>query len=503
MEHPEVAQPIVCLEGITHRFSGVPALKDVTFNLRSGEIHGLVGENGAGKSTLVKILSGLIRPTEGRILLDGAQVHISPETQARYGISIVPQHLEIFPYLSVAENLYLNNLPRRRGLVDYPRLNREAKAWFDRFDLNIDPAAAMESIGFVQQKLVMILKALKENSRIIILDEPTASLYLEEIERLFRFVRELNQRGVTFVYISHHLEEIFQICDRVTVLRDGELQGTFEVQSLDLRALVQAMVGREVGTLAREQRELTGEVVLELRGIRGRSVLQGLDLVLRRGEVLGILSSKGGGKDELVEALFGMGQRGRGEMRINGRPVVRLSPQACLKRGMCLLPEDRHGAGLFLSKPVQQNISVSGLERVAGWAGFLSPSRERRNAEGYIRELSIAARSPGQEVQFLSGGNQQKVVFSKVLHPQPRILVLDSPTVGVDIKSRLEIHQAVRRIAGQGISVLLMTSDLDEILSLSDRILVLVKGRVTHEIRADDPHFNRKDIGFLMEGGTL
>lgn len=493
--------PIIELKGITHKYSGMVALSDISLAIQNGEIHGLVGENGAGKSTLVKVMSGLIQPSGGGIELDGAPVRITPEMQSKLGISILPQHIEVFPFLSVAENLYAGKYPARGGLIDYRRLNEEARSWFDRFDLDIDPEAPMESLGFVQQKLVLIVKALKDNARLIILDEPTASLHHEEIEQLFRFVLEFNRKGASFVYISHHLEEIFKICHRVTVLKDGRLQGTFDVKTLDLRKLVHAMVGRDIGSLEKPAVRAFGPAVLAVRDLSSGGMLKGVSFEVRSGEVLGVLSNKGGGKDDLVRGLFGLGGGNAGELRLGDAPFSARSPRDAFRRGLCLLPEDRHREGLFLEKPLSENISACGLPGVCGRLGFLRRGSETNLAENYIRELSIATSSVRKLVQHLSGGNQQKVVFSKILHSGPKVLVLDSPTVGVDVKSRLEIHQAVRRVAGTGVAVLLLTSDLEEILTLSDRIVVLVKGRIVREILPDQSAFNRRDLGVIMEGG--
>jgi ABC-type sugar transport system ATPase subunit len=495
---------ILELKNITHRFTGVPALKDVNFSLKNGEIHGLVGENGAGKSTLVKVIAGILQPSDGEIYLEGEEITIHPETQSRYGISMVPQHVEFFPYLSIAENMYINNLPRKKGgLVDYKGLYEDARVWFEKFDLDINPSTPMEELGFVQQKVILILKALKEQSKIVILDEPTASLYLEEIDHLFQFIKEFNQRGVTFIYISHHLEEIFQICHRVTVLRDGQMQGVFEIADFDLKKLVHVMVGQDVKELTRKERKISQDIVFKIRELQGEKILKGFNLDLRRGEILGILSNKGGGKDELVRQIFGIDKAQKGNVLFQDEHLEINSPEDCFIHRICLLPDDRHRDGLFLDKPIKENISICALQKILGKLGFITNKKERKSAKKYIDDLSIVTPSSDQEVQFLSGGNQQKVVFSKILNADPQVLVLDSPTVGVDIKSRLEIHEIVKRIAEQGISIILLTSDLDEIVSLSDRILILVRGQVAHEIWADDPRFNRKDLGFLMEGGTL
>lgn len=496
---------ILELKEITQYFKGVTALRDVNFAVRRGEIHGLVGQNGAGKSTLVKIISGVLQPSQGKILIDGQEAkNITPQnSQSLYGISIVPQHVELFPYFSVAENMFINNLPLKGGLIDYKTLNAAAGEWFVKFGLDLDPAMPMEELSFVQQKVVLILKALKDQSKIIILDEPTASLHVDEIGNLFKFIKEFNEKGVTFIYISHFMEEIFQICDRVTVLRDGQIQAVEEIAALNLKTLVHRMVGQEVNGLNKEKRENAGETILAVQDFHGEKILKGVNFALQKGEILGILSNQGSGKDELVKSMFGLTKRRKGRMVFKGETLAIASPEDCFAHKICLLPDDRHRDGLFLDKTVKENISICALPKVTAGGGFINVKTEAEKARIFIERFSIKTPSTEQEVQFLSGGNQQKVLLSKVLNADPDVLVLDSPTVGVDIKARLDIHQIIKEHSDQGLSIILITSDLDEILALSDRILVLVKGAITCEIKAGDPRFNRKDIGFLMEGGEI
>lgn len=498
------AELILQTEGITQHFKGVTALRNVDFNVRKGEIHGLVGQNGAGKSTLVKIISGLLKPSMGRVLVEGEEVQsFTPETARRvYGISVVPQQVEFFPYFSVAENIFINDFPLKRSLIDYKKLNRDAEDWFRKFGLDIDPTAAMEELSFVQQKVVLILKALKDRSKIIILDEPTASLHVAEINLLFGFIREFNKNGVTFIYISHHLDEIFEICHRVTVIRDGELQATKPVGEMDLKGLVHLMVGQNVAALGKKVRESSNEPTFEAVDLCGDQIHH-LNFRIMKGEIVGILSSKGSGKEELVRRLFGLSRTGTGRLRFQGKDFSPGSPKDCFDMKICLLPDDRHRDGLFLDKPIRENTTLCSLKKVLSQLGLISRRAEDNQTLDYVERLAIKTPSVEQEVQFLSGGNQQKVLLSKILSADPAMIILDSPTVGVDIKARLEIHQIIEQISDEGISVLLLTSDLDEILSLSDRILVLVKGRIAREIRAGEPLFNARDLGFLMEGGEI
>jgi len=497
------ASPLV-VRNITQRFKGVTALRNVSLALRAGEIHGLVGANGAGKSTLMRIIAGEIQPTEGYVLRNGARVQLTPASaKTVHGISMVPQHIEFFPHLSVAENVFIDALPLRNGLLDRKNLHERASRLFQQFDLGLDPRTPMDELSFVQQKVVMIIKALQGQASIIILDEPTASLYVHEIEQLFRSIREFNRRGVTFVYISHHLDEIFEVCTRVTVLRDGRIQGTWNASDLDLKQLVFQMVGEDVQGLDRTVSTASAEIVLRVQHLSGTRVLQDVRFDLHKGEILGLLSNKGGGKDELIGQLFGTGAVGKSALECSGQTFTPRSPALCLRHGLYLQPEDRHREGLFLDKRVDENISICALRKCVDRLGFIRVGKENANAASFVSEFSIVTPSMAQQVQFLSGGNQQKVLLSKLLNADPKVLVMDSPTVGVDIKARIDIHRMVRKLASRGISILLVTSDLDEILMLSDRILVLAKGRIAGEIRPGDATFNRVDLGLMMEGGTV
>ncbi len=497
-------QALLEVRNITHRFSGFAALKNVNFSLQTGSVHALVGENGAGKSTLVKAISGIIQPTEGEILLDGTTVQITPATRKSLGISIVSQHVELFPHLTLAENIFMDDIPRRGPFIDRGKLRDMTAQWFDRFGLPFSPNTPMRELSFVQQKILTILKALKDNGRIIILDEPTASLHTAEIEQLFSFIREFNAKGVAFIYISHHLQEIFDICDTVSVLRDGIMQGSFPVTEIDLPRLVSSMVGENIEQgRSTTQKPRSGRTVLEVKGLCGAKVVNDASFSLNAGEILGIVSNRGSGKNELVEALFGITRAKSGSIEFDGKRVELSSPRKAMDLTMMLLPEDRHRQGLFLDKSIVENITAANLPSTTNRMGLLNPRREESIAEKHIRDLSIACAGSSQNARFLSGGNQQKVMVGKVLQTAPRVILLDSPTVGVDIKARADIHRLVRKLAESGISVIVFSSDLEEIVLLCDRVLVLSRGQLTREILPGDVNFNIRDLGILIEGGDV
>lgn len=490
------------LRNITHSYGATPVLKRVDFALRTGEIHALCGENGAGKSTLVKIVAGLVRPTAGDMLLEGRAVAVSPEMRRRLGISIVPQHVDLFPGLTVAENLFITRLPRTvLGTIDLKKLHKDARHWLDRFSLDIDPSALVETLPFVQQKLLLIVKALKDESRIVILDEPTASLSQDDIDNLFDNIRAFNREGVSFIYISHHLEEIFSICHTVTTLRDGRVVRSCPIEALDLRTLIADMVGDVAKPDSRPLPATSGEPVIRIRNLRGPKILREFAVDVHAGEIVGVVGHRASGKDELLDVLLALRPGGRKDVFLKGAPIVLDSPRAGLSHGICLLPADRHRDGLFLDQSIVRNITISDLAKTVDRRGFFDSGKEAQIARKLGEELSLRAASIEQEVQFLSGGNQQKVVFSKMMHADPIVLILDSPTVGVDVRSRSEIHNAVRAMAANGVAVLLVSSDVDEVLALSDRVNVMFKGRITHEISSQASGFERANVGYLLEGG--
>lgn len=484
--------PLLEMQGISKTFPGVKALDRVDFELLAGEVHALVGENGAGKSTLMKILAGAETPDEGEIRLEGKTVQIqTPQQAIRLGIAMIFQEFNLAPHLSVMENLFLGHEPRRFGWVQFRRMEQGAHALLKRVGLNLSPHARVGTLSVAQQQMVEIAKALSRNARLIIMDEPSATLTQHELQTLFDLIRQLQSEGIGVIYISHRLEEVFGIADRVTVLRDGRRIATAPVREVTRDQLIQWMVGRELEERTRPAStspELHGSdrsapPLLEVRNLSRRGVLRNVSFRLSRYEIVGLAGLVGSGRTELARALYGADPFDEGELLWEGRPIRIRSPQDAVRLGIGLLTEDRKAQGLVLPMNLRENLTLSKLQAVAR-AGFLRLSEERRVAEEYRHLLSIRTPSVEQAVRWLSGGNQQKVVIAKWLFSQCRLLIFDEPTRGVDVGAKREIHHLIRQLAAQGVGILLISSELPEVLALSDRILVMRAGRIEGELPA-------------------
>jgi len=480
------APPRVELRGISKRFGATAALTDVSMDLRAGEIHALVGENGAGKSTLVKILAGVHAPDAGTILLDGVETQIANPTAARaHRVAVVHQEPRLFPDLSVAENVFLANPPTGRlGEISWREMRRAAAALFTQLDVRLDVGAPVRGLSMADQQLVEIAKALSLDARVLILDEPTASLSTHEVERLFTIVRRTRDRGVAVLFVSHRLDEVFRLSDRATVFRDGRHVITAATRDLTTADLVRHMVGRAV-TLFPKGEAAIGEVLLEVRGLTRAGEFRDVSFTVRAGEILGLAGLVGAGRTEIARVLFGISRPSGGEVRLDGRPVHLATPSAALRAGIAYVPEDRHLDGLVLDFSIADNITLPILPRLFPRL-FVQRSTERSLAKGYTDQLQVRMTGVDQLVQALSGGNQQKVVIAKWLATKPRVLILDEPTRGVDIGAKVEVHRIMSDLAASGLGIILISSELPEILAMSDRILVLHEGRITAEIaRAD------------------
>ncbi len=476
------------MRGIGKTFPGVRALGDVDFDVRRGEVHALVGENGAGKSTLMKILAGAYVADEGEIRLDGNPVRFAgPQAALTAGIVTIYQELNLVPALSVAENIFLGD-ERQVGktpMIDWPAAHRLAAQLLARVGVTLDTHLPVAALGVGQQQLVEVAKALHRTPRLIVMDEPTASLGLAEIDELFRVIRELRARGVSIVYISHRLDEIFSLCDRVTVMRDGTVVDTRPVAESDVASLVHLMVGR---TLERALRTANPPAesaeVLRVRGLTRRGAFEDISFTVRRGEIYGLGGVVGAGRTEVARAIFGADPIDAGDISIDGRPVRITSPRDAVRTGIAMLTEDRKAEGLVLGLPVRANIALAVLDRIARAFGFVPPARERALAHEYIAGLRIRTPSPEQLAINLSGGNQQKVVLAKWLAVKPKLLIFDEPTRGVDVGAKAEIYALIRELVAQGMAVIVISSELPELLSLSDRIGVLKRGRIVVELDA-------------------
>jgi len=471
---------LVELSGISKSFGPVPVLKEISFDVRPGEVHALLGENGAGKSTLIKIIAGVVPADAGEMRVAGAPVRFSsPHEAAAHGIATVYQELLLFPELSVAENIYIGHAPRTRwNTVDWPAMRAGARALLDSLDSHdLDVDIPVGRLSVANRQRVEIAKALSQDARLVIMDEPTASLADTDARRLLEVVRRLRGRGVGIVYVSHRLPEIFALADRVTVLRDGMQVGTRAIGEVTESDLVSMMVGRAIDRLFPKSAAAPGRTVLELRGLSCRDAVRDVSLTLRTGEILGIAGLIGSGRTELALTIFGVTPATSGEILIDGKPVAIRSPAAARRLGIAYVPEDRGLQGLVRPQTVRENLSLAVLERIAR-ALFIDRARERSLATDAIARFGIRTRGPQQPVRQLSGGNQQKVVLAKWVATEPRVLIMDEPTRGIDVGAKAEIHALMRRLAGQGLAILMISSELPEVLGMSDRVLVMSGGRV-------------------------
>ena len=475
-------EAVVACRGLTKRFGGQVAVDGVDFDVRAGEVHALVGENGAGKSTLVKMLDGYHRPDEGSLLAGGEEVRFDSVRDAeRAGVAMIPQELDLFGELTVAENLVVGrDRPRRPwGGIDWSAIRAAARERFEALGVEIDVDVPVKQLPTANQQLVAIARALAGDARVVIMDEPTSSLSGGEVERLFGVIRDLTGSGVGVVYISHRLEEVFEIADRITVMRDGHHVETRPASELDSEELVKLMVGRSLEEGIDRDGAEAGDVVLDVRGLGRDGEFSAIDLTLRAGEIVGLGGLIGAGRTEVAETIFGVRHADDGEVRVNGEPLSARSPEAAMREGIFYVPEDRQGEGLILEFEVIDNVTLSILERLSSHG--LVRRGDASSLVGDLRErLSIKGADDGP-VSRLSGGNQQKVVLAKALAREPDVLLLDEPTRGVDVAAKAEIYGLIDELARQGKAILVISSEMEELLSLSDRVVVMREGRLTGE----------------------
>ncbi len=476
---------VLKMQGIRKTFPGVVALEDVDLELRHGEVHVILGENGAGKSTLMKILSGAYQKDAGEIKLDGKTVAIrSPKHAQEMGISTIYQELNLIPYLTAGENIFLGREPVHfAGLIDRRRLYAEAQRFIDGLSVNVDARAFVGNLGVAQQQMVEVAKALSLEARILIMDEPTSSLTEAEIRELFATITRLRERGVSIIYISHRLEELLEIGDRVTVLRDGKLIATRNIAEVNKAELVRLMANRELTEHYPKEAAEIGESVLQVNKLCLRDALSDISFELRRGEILGIFGLLGSGRTELARSLFGLESITSGEIRLHGKSTSVKSPRTAIDAGMGFLTEDRKSEGLVLCLSVKDNVALPCVDRNSTF-GIIDDSEERTAAERLVSELNIKTPGIDQKVTFLSGGNQQKVVLSKWLYTKAEIFIFDEPTRGIDVASKVEIYRLMNRLTASGVAIIMISSELPEILGMSDRILVMRQGRLAGKFDA-------------------
>lgn len=474
---------ILTLKNITKEFPGVKALDDVTINIERGTIHGLVGENGAGKSTLIKVLAGIYQPNKGEIILDGKPCRFnSPIEARRAGISVVHQEIKLAEPLSVAENMFLGNVQLKNGLVDWKGMRRRAREIVEDLGMDIDINAQVSSLTVAKKQIVEIMHAINNNSRILIMDEPSAVLTDRELEVMFRIVKQLRDKGITIIYISHRLDEIFGLCSNVSVLRDGRHIDTIPVASIDRQGLINMMVGREMGQEYPKEVGNVGGTILEVKNL-SRGILQDISFEVKSGEVFGISGLVGAGRTELARAILGIDKPESGEVYVRGKKVHYRTFADAIRDGLGLIPEDRKLQGLVQIMSVKRNTTLVNMKRVLR-AGVISSSLEEELSKEYTDKLHVVTPSMETEVQYLSGGNQQKVVIAKWLFQNSEILFLDEPTRGIDVGAKAEIYRLINRMAKEGKTIIMISSEMPELLGMCDRIMVMHEGHKMGELNA-------------------
>ncbi|MFD4173634.1 sugar ABC transporter ATP-binding protein [Streptomyces anulatus] len=490
-----VADPVLEARSVSKRFPGVVALDDVSFALRAGEVHALVGENGAGKSTLIKVLTGVYRSDEGEVRVSGEPVRFArPFDAQQAGISTIYQEVNLVPLMSVARNIFLGREPKNRfGLIDFARMNRETTELLDGFGVRVDPKRPLHTLGIGTQQMVALARAVSVRAQVVIMDEPTSSLEPREVETLFRVIENLRGRSIAVLYVSHRMDELYRICDRVTVLRDGRHIHTGELAPLERMRLVSMMLGRDMAEVRRdgltgfaaEGHDAARTPVLTATGLDRRHQLHDISVELYAGEVLGLGGLLGSGRSETAKALTGALPLDGGEITVDGKRLGRPTPAAAIRAGISMLPEDRKAEGIVPGLSVRENIVLAAMPRLSR-GGIVSRARQDRVVDIFMKRLRIKASSPEQKVGELSGGNQQKVLLARWLCLEPKVLLLDEPTRGIDVGAKAEVQSLIDELAREGLAVLLISSDIEELIEGADRIVVLRGGAVAGELAGDE-----------------
>jgi rhamnose transport system ATP-binding protein len=476
------SKPALLATGIRMAFGGVDVLKNVDFTIYPNEIHGLIGENGAGKSTLAKIIAGIHQPKDGTIQLNGSSVEVTnPHVATQLGIALIHQEPLTFPELDVAENIFIGRQPthKRMRSIDWGTMHQRSGEILEDLGVKLDPRRKVRGLSIADQQMVEMAGALSQDARILLMDEPTAALTPNEVKDLFTIMRKLRDQGTGIVFISHRLEEIFEICDRITILRDGELVGVREPDKTSIDEIIRLMVGRELSTLFQKGNgHEPGRPMLEITALSRNMKFSDINFEVRAGEIVGIAGLVGSGRTEVARALFGTLDIDSGTVRLDGKTVDIRHPRQALSLGLIYLPEDRQHHGLLMPMSVTHNTTLTVLKRISRY-GWLRERDERNLTNTYVQKLRIVLRNIGQPVRELSGGNQQKVVLSKWLSANPKVMILDEPTRGIDIGAKSEVHRLMGELAASGIAILMISSELPEILAMSDRIIVMREGRIT------------------------
>lgn len=480
MEH------ILEVKNMTKTYPGVVALNNFSFEVRKGECHALIGENGAGKSTLIKAIAGAIQPDSGKILFDGKEYDfMTPALSRQLGISVIYQEFNLCPSLSVAENIFLGNRIGNSKLVNFKELNRRAQEIIDRFGVKLKVTTLVRELSTAQQQLVEIAQAIANNSKLLIMDEPTAPLTERETSVLFKIIKELKVSGITIIYISHRLEELYIVSDRVTVMRDGNFIITDDTSKLSKEDLISHMVGRKLTKKFNTDHSYSDEILLETQGLGGNGD-QPFSLQLHKGEILGLGGLVGAGRTEYAQMIFGAVRKDEGKILLNGKEIEINSPKDAVKHGIGMVPEERKSCGVFLRMNIEHNIVVSILKKISGAAGVVNVATEKNITQQQIDSLSIKTPSAKQLVQNLSGGNQQKVVIAKWLANNCQVLILDEPTRGIDVAAKQEIYDVINELSRQGKGIIVISSDMEEIMGITDRMLILYEGKYQGELKHNE-----------------
>lgn len=469
------------MQDITKTFPGVQALKGVKLQVKQGEIHALVGENGAGKSTIMKCLMGIYKPTSGKIFFDGQErrnYHVKDAMD--FGIAMIHQELNPVAHRSIMCNLFLGREPRgKTGLINWKFMYRETKRWLEQVDLCIDPKTIMKDLTVAQMQMVEIARAISCDAKLIIMDEPTSALTNREVEQLFSIIRRLSRDGISIIYISHKLDEIYEICNCISVFRDGQYIGTEDKDKLPMEQMIKMMVGREITNMFPKIPCEIGEPFLEVSNLTHWKYFHNVSFTVRRGEIMGIAGLVGAGRTEVIESVFGIRSRQSGKVLLGGRPVTPKNSRDAIRRGMALLTEERRHNGIFPVLDIEFNMTIANMAGYLNKAGFLKKHRMSEDCRQFIEKINVKTPSAAQLIQFLSGGNQQKVLIARWLLTQPDVIFLDEPTRGIDVGAKSEIHKLISKLAGDGKCVVMISSELPEILGMSDRIMVMYEGHVT------------------------
>lgn len=472
---------LLSVRGIRKEFAGVVALNDVSFELRAGTVHALMGENGAGKSTLMKVISGIYRPDGGTILLNGREVELTtPLAALDLGIAMIHQELNLMAPMTVAENIWIRREPRNRlGLIDHAELNRRTAALFAELDIRIDPDRLVGDLSVANRQMVEIAKAVSYNSQVLIMDEPTSTLTEREVEHLFRIINTLRTKGTGIIYITHKMNELFEIADEVSVFRDGEHIATRASSDLTRDDVIRMMVGRDISQMFPKVPAEIGDVVLSVSNLTLRGVFDDISFDLRAGEILGVAGLVGAGRSNIAETIFGVTPATSGSILVDGRHVVIDTPRTAMQQGMAFLTEDRKDTGCFLNLTIQENMQIAALQSGFHRNGFVEQRRLGQECQTLREALRVKTPSMEQKIVNLSGGNQQKALIGRWLLTKPRILILDEPTRGIDVGAKAEIHRMISSLAAEGLAVIMISSELPEILGMSDRVMTIRQGKLT------------------------